>query len=152
MSENPQEEPQQPTPEQPTPEQPAAAPAAEPSAAPSAEPAEARTWAMLCHLGALAFYFSGVGHIVVPLIFWLLKKDQYALVDDQGKESLNFQISITIYAVVAAFLILTVILIPLVIVFWVALVIFDLVMIILAAIKANSGERYRYPLCIRFIK
>jgi len=150
MSEKPQEEPQQPTSEQPTSEQPAAAPSAEAPVA--AEPAEAKTWAMLCHLGALAVYFSGVGHIVLPLIFWLIKKDQYALVDDQGKESLNFQISITIYAIAAGLLMLTVILIPVVIVFWIALGIFDLVMIILAAIKANGGERYRYPLCIRFIK
>src|ERR1700680_445708 len=66
---------------------------------------EARTWAMLCHLSSISG-FIGVpfGHIVGPLIVWLVKKDQFPLVDDQGKESLNFQISMTIYGIVAGVL------------------------------------------------
>jgi uncharacterized Tic20 family protein len=112
------------------------------------EEKEARTWAMLCHLGALAGYIIPFGHIIAPLVIWLIKKDESPFVDDQGKESLNFQISITIYALAATLLtaiIVGFILLP-------AVVIFDLVMIIVAAVKANDGERYRYPLCIRFIK
>ena len=109
----------------------------------------ARTWAMLCHLGGLGVYIiPSVGHIIAPLIFWLIKKDESPFVDDQGKESLNFQISITIYALVALLLtwvIIGFILLP-------AVGIFDLTMVIIAAVKANSGEKYRYPLCIRFIK
>jgi uncharacterized Tic20 family protein len=110
---------------------------------------DARTWAMLCHLGGLGVYIiPSVGHIIAPLIFWLIKKDESPFVDDQGKESLNFQISITIYALVALLLTLVIIgfiLLP-------AVGIFDLIMVIIAAVKANSGEKYRYPLCIRFIK
>jgi len=109
---------------------------------------EARTWAMLCHLGALAGYIIPFGHIIAPLVIWLIKKDESPLVDDQGKESLNFQISLTIYAIVAGLLTLVVIGFILLI----ALGIFDLIFVIIAAIKANSGEKYRYPLCIRFIK
>lgn len=110
---------------------------------------EARTWAMLCHLGGLGVYvIPTIGHILAPLIIWLIKKDESPLVDDQGKESLNFQISLTIYAIIAGLLTLVVIGFILLI----ALGIFDLIVVIIAAVKANSGEKYRYPLCIRFIK
>ena len=112
------------------------------------EEKDARTWAMLCHIGAFAGYIIPFGNIIAPLIIWLIKKAESPLVDDQGKESLNFQISVTIYAFVA--LLLTLILIGYIL--FVALVIFDLVMVIIAAVKVNSGEKYRYPLCIRFIK
>lgn len=70
------------------------------------------------------------------------------LVEDQGKESLNFQISMTIYFIVAWILVF--ILIGFVLL--AALVIFDMVMVIIASVKANNGEKFRYPLCIRFIK
>ena len=112
------------------------------------EEKDARTWAMFCHIGAFAGYIIPFGNIIAPLIIWLIKKSESSLVDDQGKESLNFQISVTIYAFVA--LLLTLILIGYVV--FVALVIFDLVMVIIAAVKVNEGEKYRYPLCIRFIK
>ena len=107
-----------------------------------------RTWAMLCHLGALAGYIIPFGNVIAPLIIWLVKKEESELVDDQGKESLNFQISIAIYCIAAfllMFILIGFILLP-------ALAIFNLVMIIIAALKANSCERYHYPLCIRFIK
>ncbi len=109
---------------------------------------DARTWAMFCHLGALAGYIIPFGNIIAPLVIWLIKKDESPLVDDQGKESLNFQISITIYALVA--LVLTLIIIGFFLLF--AVGIFALVMVIVATVKVNSGEKYRYPLCIRFIK
>lgn len=113
------------------------------------EEKDARIWAMLCHLGGLGVYIvPSVGHIIAPLILWLIKKDESPFVDDQGKESLNFQISITIYALLA--LLLTLIFIGFILLFAVA--IFDLVMIIIAAVSANTGEKYRYPLCIRLIK
>lgn len=112
------------------------------------EEKDARTWAMFCHIGAFAGYIIPFGNIIAPLIIWLIKKAESPLVDDQGKESLNFQISVTIYAFVA--LLLTLILIGYIL--FVALMIFDLVMVIIAAVKVNSGEKYRYPLCIRFIK
>ena len=107
-----------------------------------------RTWAMFCHLGALAGYIIPFGNIIAPLIIWLVEKEESKLVDRQGKESLNFQISIVIYCAVAVPLILLLIGIPLLL----ALGIFDLVMVIIAAVKTNSGEDFRYPLCIRFIK
>jgi len=101
-----------------------------------------KTMAMLAHLLTLFTGFIG------PLIIWLIKKDDSDFVNDQGKEALNFGISITIYYFVAAlsFLVLIgIILVP-------AVLIFAIVNIIRGTIAANKGERFRYPLCIRLIK
>ncbi|HET6453444.1 MAG TPA: DUF4870 domain-containing protein [Armatimonadota bacterium] len=103
---------------------------------------------MLCHLLGFGFIVAGIGNIIGPLIIWLIKKGQYPFVDDQGKESLNFQISITIYWIVAAILSFALIGIPLLI----AVFVFDVVEIIMASVKANQGIPYRYPLSIRFVK
>lgn len=108
-----------------------------------------KTFGMLSHLTALAL-FIGIpfGNILGPLVIWLIKKDELPFVDDQGKESLNFQISMLIYGAGAGILSLILIGIPLLF----AIAIFDIVVVIMAAVQANSGTRYRYPLCIRFIK
>ncbi len=106
-----------------------------------------RTWAMLCHLSALAAFIFPLGNIIGPLVIWLIKKDESEFVDDQGKESLNFQISFTIYCIVGAFLILFIIGIFLLI----ALGVLFIVLVIIGTVKANSGEKFRYPLSIRFI-
>jgi uncharacterized Tic20 family protein len=109
-----------------------------------------RLWAMLAHLLTLTGYLVPLGNIIAPLIIWVVKKDQSPYVDYHGKESLNFQISILIYLLVS---------IPIAIftcgvgiVLTIAIAIFDLVMVIIAGIKANGGERYRYPLTLRLIQ
>ncbi|MBC7187144.1 MAG: DUF4870 domain-containing protein [Calditrichaeota bacterium] len=107
-----------------------------------------RTWALFCHIGALAGFVFPFGHIIAPLVIWLIKKEELPLVDDQGKESLNFQISLTIYVVAAGILSIVLIGIPLLI----ALGVFWLVEVIIAAVRANEGERFRYPLNLRLIK
>lgn len=110
---------------------------------------EARLWGMFCHLSALVLCLGiPFGHIVGPLIIWLIKKDEIPFVNDQGKESLNFQISMTIYGFVAAIFIFLLIGIPLLVALFVA----NLVLIVIATIKANQGIPYRYPCTIRFIK
>ena len=109
---------------------------------------DAKTFGMLCHLISFAGLVIPLGNIIGPLVIWLLKKDQFEFVDDQGKESLNFQISVVIYAIISAILIIVVLGIFLLI----ALGIFAIVMVIIASIRANEGVRYRYPLTIRFIK
>ena len=105
-------------------------------------------WAMLCHLSSLAGFIIPLGNVIGPLVIWMIKKDVYPLVDDQGKEALNFQISMTIYYVVAGILILILIGIPLL----VGLALFSLVVTIIAMVKASDGVAYRYPLSIHFIK
>ncbi|HWQ32332.1 MAG TPA: DUF4870 domain-containing protein [Blastocatellia bacterium] len=107
-----------------------------------------KTFGMLAHLSALSGVIIPFGNIIGPLIIWMMKKDQSWFVNEQGKESLNFQISITIYLIIAGVLILVllgILLMPLV-------GLFALVMTIIAGIKASQGEMYRYPLTIRLIK
>ena len=113
-------------------------------------PQSAKQWAMFCHLAALAGYIGiPFGNVVGPLIVWLIKKDEFAYVDQQGKEALNFQISLLIYCIAATPLLCVA---GLAVVVWIGLAVFGLVCLILAAIKANQGEDFKYPLCIRFIK
>jgi uncharacterized Tic20 family protein len=113
----------------------------------SPENRDERMWAMFCHLAGLAGFIFPFGNVIAPLIIWLVKKEEYELVNDQGKEALNFQISMSIYIIASVILIILVIGIPLLII----LGIFSLIVIIIAAIKANEGEKYRYPLTIRFL-
>ncbi|MFZ5651910.1 MAG: DUF4870 domain-containing protein [Bacillota bacterium] len=107
-----------------------------------------KNWAMFCHLGGFCGYIIPFGNIIVPLVLWLVKKDEYPLVDFHGKEALNFNISMTIYAVISA--LLGIILIGFILL--AVLFVLDIVFIIRATIEANNGEYYRYPLTIRFIK
>lgn len=115
---------------------------------PKMDETQERTWGLITHLSALVGFIVPFGHIIGPLVIWLIKKDESAFVDDQGKEAINFQISMTLYAVVAAVLILVVIGIFLLI----GIGILDIVLVIVAAVKANAGEKFRYPLTIRFIR
>ncbi len=115
---------------------------------PKMDKAQENNWGMACHLAALSGFIIPFGHIIGPLVIWLMKKDESELVNEQGKESLNFQISVTIYLFIAAILILIVIGIFLM----AAIGIFVLVMVIIATIKASSGEKFRYPLTLRLIQ
>lgn len=109
---------------------------------------EEHTYGMLCHLLAFSMFIIPFGSILGPLVIWLIKKEQSPYVDAQGKESLNFQISVLIYAAISAILLLAFIGILLLI----ALGVFWLIFVIIASIKANEGVLYRYPLTIRFLK
>jgi uncharacterized protein len=109
---------------------------------------DAKTFGMLCHLLALSGLLIPFGHIIGPVVIWVIKKDQHPFVDDQGKESLNFQITVTIAMAIAfalAFVLIGFLLIPII-------GIGALILVIIATIQANQGRRYRYPLTIRFIK
>ena len=110
---------------------------------------DACMWAMFCHLAGLAgLVLPVIGSIVGPLIVWQIKKDEYPYVDRHGKEAVNFQISMSIYAIVSGLLIFIC-----VGAFLLAAVgIVDIVFLLIAAVKANNNQFYRYPLTIRFIK
>lgn len=106
-----------------------------------------RMWAMFAHLSTFAGHLIPFGNIAGPLIIWAIKKDEMPFVNDQGKEAVNFQITMTLALIVAAlsvFILIGFVLFPVV-------YLFDLIMTIIAAIKANEGVAYRYPLCIRFL-
>ena len=112
---------------------------------------DARKWAMFCHLAGLAGLIPVApvfGSVIAPLIIWQIKKNEFEFVDEQGKEAVNFQISMLLYSIIC---------IPFCFIcigfFMLAAVgIVDIVFLLIAAIKANNGEHYRYPICIRFIK
>ncbi|MEI8108349.1 MAG: DUF4870 domain-containing protein [Verrucomicrobiota bacterium] len=106
-----------------------------------------RLWGMLAHLSAFSMYFTGIGHLLGPLIVWLAKKENSPFVADQAKEALNFQISISIYGIVAGLLCFVLIGFPIL----AALVPFQFVFMIVAGIKAKDGVVYRYPLTLRFL-
>jgi uncharacterized protein len=111
-------------------------------------PSDVRTWCVLCHASALlGLFFHFLGHILGPLIIWLLKRGDSPEIDAYGKESLNFQISMLIYDAVAAILCAVLIGIPILIGLWVL----NTVLVIIASVKAGQGEFYRYPFTIRFI-
>jgi uncharacterized protein len=110
---------------------------------------DVRTWKVLCHATALAgFFVPWAGHILGPLIIWLAKRSDSPEIDEHGKESLNFQISMLIYNVIAG--VLCLVLIGFVLLF--ILHILNLVLVIVASIQASEGKFYRYPLTIRLIK
>ena len=110
---------------------------------------EACMWAMFCHLAGLCvFVVPFVGNIVGPLILWQIKKDEYPFVGEQGKEAVNFQISMTIYGLISvalSFVCIGIFLLA-------AVGVVDLVFLLIAAVKANNGQHYRYQLTIRVIK
>ena len=107
-----------------------------------------RTWAMLSHFSALCMFIFPFGNILVPLIIWLIKKEEMSFVEDQAKEVLNFQISMTIYLLISGILCFILIGIP----FVIGLGIFNVIITIIAGIKANDGKSYQYPISLRLIK
>lgn len=126
------------------------APAAEVPSATATEPSrEAKQYGMLCHITGLAgLLTAGFGNWIGPLIVWLLKREEYPFVDDQGKESLNFQITCLIgylVGVITAWLIIGILIMMAVFVLW-------LIFTIIAGVKASEGVTYRYPFSIRLIK
>lgn len=120
--------------------------------------AEERNWAMGCHLASLII-FLGIpfGNLIGPFIIWLLKREEYPMVEEQGKESMNYQLSALIYFIVGCGLAIasaiSIIMIPFAVAGLIALILMSIpyvIFIIIAAVKASNGESYRYPLTIRF--
>ncbi len=109
---------------------------------------EEKLWAMVAHLLGLVGHTIPFGNVIGPLVVWLIKRGDMPFVNDQGKEAVNFQISFSIYFMIAFALwaiVIGMIIVPIVYIAW-------LVMMIMAAIKSNEGVAYRYPLAIRIIK
>ena len=121
----------------------------EPDDLPVAPPnAEIRQWAMFCHLSALLGLVVPLGHLLGPLVMWIWKRELDPFIDAQGKEALNFQISVTIAGGICFLLMFVLVGIVLFAILTVAV----LVLAILAGVKANEGKPYRYPLIWRPIK
>lgn len=138
-----------------------------------------RRWGMWCHLAALAWLplliilpLPFLGGVVVTYVLWQNKKDLHPFIDEQGKSSLNFQISLTLYMVVAVILVGFLLLLTCGIALtqnssavfnWLSLPLFataaavfllivtQIVLVISAALKAYNGQSYRYPWAQRFL-
>ena len=114
----------------------------------TAEAGNVRMWCVVCHLSALAgFVIPALGHILGPLIVWLVKRGDSAEIDEHGKEALNFQISMLLYNIVAG--ILCLVLIGFVLL--ASLHVLNVVFVIIAAFRASEGQMYRYPFTLRLI-
>jgi len=108
-----------------------------------------QNWAMICHLSALAGFLIPFGNIFGPLIVWLIKRGEMPLVDRNGKEALNFQITVAIAIAICIPLMFILIGIPLMFIVGIG----ALVLTIMAAVKVSNGNfDYRYPLTIRLLK
>jgi uncharacterized Tic20 family protein len=125
-----------------------------------------QTWATIIHLSGFAG-LTGIpfANILAPLVLWLVKRQDSAFVDYHGKEALNFQISVMLYviaaAIIAAVIAISIFgilflpalaLLPVAIMFVIGLIIYWIVMMVIAAVRANSGQNPRYPLIIHFVK
>ncbi len=138
-----------------TPPPSATPPAGAPTPPPNPE-SQARTWNMLCHLSALAACIGvPFGNILGPLLIWQIKKNEFPAVEIHGKAALNFQITVTIAvlggAIVAfalSFVCVGFLLFPVVMLIGLAGMIFA----IIAGLKANNGEDYKYPYSFEFVK
>jgi len=115
-----------------------------------------RKWAMFCHLAGLAGLsplMPGIGSAVAPLIIWQLKADEFPFVAEQGRRAVNFQLSMLLYVTIGTIICLLSLvgafLIPVV---FCVFGLVDLIFVLNAAVKANRGRHYRYPLTIRFFK
>ena len=106
---------------------------------------DARMWAMICHLSALAgLVVPVIGCIIGPLIIWQIKKEEFSFVDEQGKEAVNFQISMLLYLLISAIIWIPLTFVCIGVLIPVAISIFDVVFLLIAAVKANNGEHYRF--------
>lgn len=119
------------------------------------EPLEYRPWnmelnqfCMLMHLSQLAGVMMPFAGFVLSIVMWATNKDQSYEVDQHGKNIINWMISLTIYTIICTILIFVLIGIPMLVVLWLASLIFT----ILGAVKANDGVFYKYPLAIEFLK
>jgi uncharacterized protein len=107
-----------------------------------------RTWAMLCHLTALSGFIIPFGGIIGPFICWQSRRYDSPWINLNGKASLNFQLSMLLYIVLAIPLCFIIIGIPIIIV----LVILKIIFVIIASVRASAGEFIKYPLVIPFIQ
>lgn len=107
-----------------------------------------RTWSIVVHLSALSALFIPLGHLLGPLLIWLIKRGEMPMVDRHGKEALNFQITVTLASFLCGLLFFAGIGLTLLFVLLVA----DAVLVIMAAVKTSRGEAFSYPFTWRLIR
>ena len=109
---------------------------------------DARMWSMILHLSMLSNCVIPIAGVVAPIIIWQIKKDEHPIVDVHGKNAVNWIISAVIYSVICLILVFAVIGIFLLFILGALSIVFP----IMAGIKANNGEVWKYPMTIQFLK
>jgi uncharacterized Tic20 family protein len=115
---------------------------------------DSRNWAVIAHLSAIVAMLVALAFLG-PLVVYLIKRDDDPFVRDQAAEALNYQLSWLLYAFVGGIVlaVLIVLLVGLLLIpVAIAAALAWFVLIVVAAIHAGRGERYRYPLTIRFVR
>jgi len=116
---------------------------------------EERTWGLITHLGGPVCLLLSAGLLgfVIPLIVWLAKRDESGFVDHQGREALNFQLTLFALHVLGWMFVLVtfgfgfLVILPAFLLLWLA----ELILGVVAALRAYDGRRFRYPLTVRLI-
>lgn len=113
-----------------------------------------RDFAMFTHLSPLVGYVIPFGNIIAPLVMWIMKRDQSPFLESIGREALNFQITVML-AIVVCF-------VGIIVTFGIGIILFgpllgiiglaDIIFIVIAAIAANEGRAYTFPICLRLVK
>lgn len=117
-----------------------------------------RMWAMWCHLAGLGGLLVPLGSVLGPLAVWLTKRQEFRLVDEEGKKALNFQITAVIFYIVFVVALIASVASELLVIAiavgiaGLAFAITWLVSVIMAAVRTNEGKDFRYPMSIRFLK
>jgi uncharacterized protein len=112
-----------------------------------------RNMAMLCHLTALTGFIIPFGNLLGPVVVWMMGKADSQFVDEHGKASLNFQISLTLFIIAAV--VFGIFLGPLVVILILVagiVTVYGVVMTIVNAIKAHNGEEGEYALSTHFLR
>lgn len=109
---------------------------------------EEKNFILFTHLSGLAGNIVPFGSLLGPFLVWQMKKKEMPLLDQHGKDALNFQLSMILFMILSIPLIFIIIGVPILI----GLVFTQLIATIVVAIKAQNGEKYKYPLTIRFLK
>lgn len=132
-------------------------------------PKTVRNWACVLYISGLSSFIFPLGNIIAPLILWLLKKEDHPYLNAQGKEVLNFQITLSLAGLVIGLLLLVITgialftqslplflpLLPMTVLFaFIAATfgIINMIMMVVGAIKVSSGKTFRLPLTYSFIK
>lgn len=120
---------------------------------------EDRLWATLAHLSALlgglaTSPFGGWGCFAGPLLVWLFKRSDMPFVDHQGKEALNFNITLAIFSLVLQLLVVGTLGLGIILAapLWLLLAVYWLIFTLIAAFRANKGRYYQYPLTLRLVR
>jgi len=103
---------------------------------------------VITHLSQMLTFVTGFGGLIVPLVIWVTQKDKVFQMDTHGKNIVNFQISLVLYAILCIPLVFA---LGLGILGLIVLCILSFVMPIVNAIKASNGEAPKYPLSLNFI-